>query len=180
MRILRDQTAAVMIDIQERLYPVMHNKEALLDRLVMLVKGLKLMNIPVVAAQQYTKGLGETVEPLKSLFSDFKIVEKICFSCCDEPKLMDEITALGKKFIIIAGIEAHVCVLQTVSDLLEKGYTPVVIADCISSRNPYDKEIAIERMRSEGAVITTSESVLFELCRTSGAEEFRSLSKLVK
>jgi isochorismate hydrolase len=71
-------------------------------------------------------------------------------------------------------------VLQTVSDLLEKGYTPVVIADCISSRNPYDKEIAIERMRSEGAVITTSESVLFELCRTSGAEEFRSLSKLVK
>jgi len=120
MRILRDQTAAVMIDIQERLYPVMHNKEALLDRLVMLVKGLKLMNIPVVAAQQYTKGLGETVEPLKSLFSDFKIVEKICFSCCDEPKLMDEITALGKKFIIIAGIEAHVCVLQTVSDLLQR------------------------------------------------------------
>lgn len=180
MRILRDQTAAVMIDIQEKLYPVMYNKEALLDRLVILVKGLKLLKIPVVAAQQYTKGLGETIEPLRSLFSDFTIVEKTCFSCCDEPVLMDEITALDKKSIIVAGIESHVCVLQTVTDLLEKGYTPVVIADCISSRNPYDKEIAVERMRSEGAVITTCESILFELCRTSGAEEFRSISKLVK
>lgn len=126
------------------------------------------------------KGLGPTVEPIAASFGDIKRIEKVSFSCCDEPRLMEGIAVISKENIIIAGIESHVCVLQTVIDLIRNGYHPVVVEDCISSRKENDKRIAIERMRKEGAVITTCESVLFEILRYSGTEQFKAISKLVK
>jgi len=139
-----------------------------------------VLEVPLVVTEQYPKGLGTTVAEIASLIAEDPLVEKITFSCCDEPALLQTVPIQNRKTIIICGIEAHVCVLQTVIDFLAAGYSAVVVEDCISSRNPNDKQIAIERMRAEGAVITTCESILFELLRIAGTEEFKSISRLVK
>ncbi|QXM06591.1 hydrolase [Crassaminicella indica] len=179
MRILKENTTAVIIDIQERLLPHMNSKE-LLKNLTILIEGLKALDIPIIVSEQYTKGLGPTVSKIKGMLEDSENIEKISFSCCDEPKLQEKIDNLNKEWIIIAGIESHICVLQTVIDLIDNGYTPVVIEDCISSRKENDKKIAIERMKKEGAIISTYESILFELCRYAGNDTFKTISKLVK
>ena len=180
MRIKRENTSALLIDIQEKLFPHMDQKDELLRKCTILVKGLKELGIPLVISEQYPKGLGSTVEELSALVKQDPLIEKIAFSCCDEPALMQTAAMQDNRTIIIFGIEAHVCVLQTVIDLHEAGYTAVVVEDCISSRNPRDKWTAVERMRSEGAVITSCESILFELARVAGTEEFKAISRLVK
>jgi len=180
MRILREQSAGLVIDIQEKLFPFISGHEILALNSVMLIKGIQVLRIPVLITEQYTKGLGPTILPLRELFGDKVPMEKLAFSCCDDHSILDELTALNKKFIIITGIEAHVCVLQTATDLLERGFIPVIAEDCVSSRRLNDKNMAINRMRRMGAVITTYESVLFELLRYSGTEEFKAISRLVK
>lgn len=180
MRILREQTAGLIIDIQERLFPLIHEHENIARNSGILIRGLQALNVPVIVTQQYTKGLGPTISPLMELFSQPSPIEKMAFSCCDEDSFMTGLSALNKRFVIISGIETHVCVLQTTIDLLEKNYVPVVIEDCVSSRRLNDKQIAISRMRKEGALISTYESVLFELLRWSGTDDFRAISKLVK
>lgn len=180
MRILQDQTAGLVIDIQERLFPFIHEHEIIARNTGILVRGLQVMNIPVILTEQYTKGLGPTIEPLRELFQPARPLEKMAFSCCDDLPFSEVLLKLNKKFIVIAGIESHVCVLQTTLDLLEENFVPVVAEDCVSSRRPNDKKMAMMRMRREGAIITTYESVLFELLRYSGTDEFRAISKLVK
>ena len=145
-----------------------------------LIEGLKALEIPVLVTQQYTKGLGKTVSGIAEVLPGRQRIEKIAFSCCDEPEFMNKLNSLDKEFIIVAGIETHVCVLQTTLDLLEKGFIPVVVRDCVSSRKKKDYRAAIERMRKEGVVITTYESILFELLRFAGTDEFRQISRLVK
>jgi len=180
MRILRDKTAGLIIDIQERLFPHIYGNEILALNSGILIKGLQELRIPIVVTEQYTKGLGPTIVPLQQLFPDVQPLEKLAFSCCDDTSFMKHLDALNKKFIVIAGIESHVCVLQTCIDLLEKNYIPVIVEDCVSSRRINDKNMAISRMRKMGAIITTYESVLFELLRYSGTDEFKAISKLVK
>ncbi|MBN2613335.1 MAG: isochorismatase family protein [Bacteroidales bacterium] len=133
-----------------------------------------------MVTQQYTKGLGETVSELGQHLGDMRKIEKLSFSCCGEPVFLQQLESTGKKTVIVAGIETHVCVLQTVLDLLELGYQPVIVEDCTSSRKFNDKKIALERMRDEGTIITTFESLLFELCKVAGNEKFKAISKLVK
>jgi len=158
----------------------MDHKEALLKKCITLIGGLKVLEVPLLITEQYPKGLGATVEEISALVPQEPFVEKIAFSCCDEPAVLQNPVMLNRKTIIICGIEAHVCVLQTVVDLLAAGYTPVVVEDCISSRSREDKQVAVERMRAEGAMITTCESILFELARVAGTEEFKAISRLVK
>ena len=180
MRIPRDNTTALIIDIQERLFPHMHDSEKVTANTEILIRGLQALSVPVYVTQQYSKGLGPTISSLERLFEPFSHIEKTAFSCCDEPEVIKIIEGGGQKFIILAGIESHVCILQTAIDLLERNYVPVVIGDCTSSRSPDDKKVALHRMRKEGAIISTCESILFELCRYSGTEEFKTISKLVK
>lgn len=180
MRILKENTIGLFIDIQEKLFPHMHEKEQLETNLIKLALGFKILDIPFLYTEQYSKGLGFTVSPLKTALGEFAAIEKMTFSCCDEPNYINILKTSGKKIVILGGIEAHVCVLQTAIDLLHLGYQPVVIEDCVSSRKLSDKQIAIERMRQEGALITSLESVLFELTRFSGTDTFKSISKLVK
>jgi hypothetical protein len=179
-RIQRDQTAGLVIDIQEKLFPFISGHDQLALNSGILIRGLQALKIPILITEQYTKGLGYTIQPLRELFDTGGPLEKLAFSCCDDPTIMDHLDALNKKYIIITGIEAHVCVLQTATDLLEKGFIPVIAEDCVSSRRPNDKNMAVNRMRRMGAVITTYESVLFELLRYSGTEEFKAISRLVK
>lgn len=180
MRIKSSECTGLVIDIQDRLFPVMHNRDELLSRVQILLEGLKILEIPILLTEQYPKGLGATLDVLAIALDQSEAIEKLCFSCCGEPNFISSLENQGKPMVIICGIEAHVCVLQTVIDLVEIGYKPVVVADCISSRNPDDMAVALKRMRHEGALITTSESLLFELTVTAGTTQFKSISRLVK
>jgi len=180
MRITKENTAALIVDIQERLVPAMFEKETLIKNCTILIEGLCALNIPMVVTQQYTKGLGETADEIKAVIPDFAFIEKRDFSCCDEQVVMENLENLGAKNIIICGIEAHVCVLQTAVDLKSAGYNPIVVIDCVSSRVTQSIEVAKERFRFEGILMTSYESLLFELTRSSAAPEFRAISKLVK
>jgi len=180
MRISKEHTAGLIIDIQEKLTPHIYKHELISSNITLLIRGLRVLDIPLILTQQYTRGLGETITSISEAIGNIIPVEKISFSCCDEPVFMKKINQLGKKNIIIAGTEAHVCVLQTVLDLIDNAYLPVVIEDCISSRKKRDKKIAVERMRQMGAVITTYESILFELTRFAGTDVFKQISRIIK
>lgn len=180
MRILKEETAGLIIDIQERLFPAMWEREKLLKNCQVLLKGLSILEVPLMVTQQYTRGLGETLEEIKQSVPDFQFLEKRAFSCCDEPSVTEKLKALQVKNIILLGIESHVCVLQTAIDLKEAGLNPVVVMDCVSSRMPDSIQWAAERFRFEHIMMSTYESVLFELTRSSGAPEFKAISNLVK
>ncbi|HKJ80334.1 MAG TPA: isochorismatase family protein [Prolixibacteraceae bacterium] len=180
MRIKKENTVGLIIDIQEKLFPVMWEKEKLLKNCTTLIKGLEELSCPLVVTQQYTKGLGDTVGGIKEAVSAFKYIEKSAFSCCDEPTVINQLKELGAKNVIICGIESHVCVLQTAIDLKQAGFNPVVVMDCVSSRAQTSIELAKERFRFENIMMASYESILFELTRTSGTPEFRAISKLVK
>ena len=176
MRILREETAALVVDYQEKLVPVMEHYERLTNQSQILLQGLNVLQIPMVITQQYTKGLGTTVREITAAVGFENHVEKISFSAYEQVKELIE----GKKYIIVCGIESHICVLQTVIDLAAAGYIPVVVEDCISSRKENDKKIALERMIKEGAIITTTESILFELLREAGTETSKKIQRLIK
>jgi len=180
MRILKEKAVLVVIDFQERIFPAVHDHEKLVKNVPLLIEGIKALGIPVIVTEQYVKGLGSTIPDIAARIEGIDRIEKASFSCCDEPQFMMELASSGKDYVIIAGIESHVCVLQTVIDLQQNGFHPVVVEDCISSRKPNDKLVAIERMRKEKVIITTYEAILFELLRYSGGETFKAISKLVK
>ena len=180
MRILKENTAAFVIDIQERLFPVMYEKENLLKNCEILVAGLVELSVPLIVTQQYTKGLGETLSEIKSHIPDFSYIEKRNFSCCDELSAVEKLKETGAENVIICGIESHICVLQTAVDLKEAGLNPVIVMDCVSSLTKESIAAAKERLRYEGIMMTSSESVLFELTRSSSAPEFKAISKLIK
>ena len=176
MRIERDNTVALVIDYQEKLVPVMDEKERLIQNSSILLAGLKYLGVPMIVTQQYTKGLGITVQEIREAMESDDYIDKISFTAFDSVK--EQIR--DKKFVIVCGIEAHICVLQTVIDLVEAGFVPVVVEDCLSSRKPNDKEVAIRRMLQEGAIVTTYESLLFELLKIAGTEESKRIQRLIK
>ena len=179
MRILLENTSCLVIDYQEKIVPAMAEKEVLLENSTKLLKGLSILGVPMVITSQYTKGLGMNLPEIFEGAGTQEYFDKISFSAFDVPEVKGKLQERGKT-VIVCGIEAHVCVLQTVIDLLEDGYQPVLVTDCISSRDKQNVEIAIERAKQEGALLTTSESVLFELLRSAGHEKFKEISKLVK
>ena len=134
----------------------------------------------MLVTQQYTKGLGETIAEIKSVINDFRYIEKKDFSCFGEPAVAEKLALSGVKNVIICGIESHVCVLQTAIDLKEAGYVPVVVMDCVSSRSFDSMDLASERFRYEGILMTSLESILFELTGSASSPEFKEISKLVK
>lgn len=176
MRIELEHTAAVAIDYQEKLIPVMYEKERLMEHSKILLAGLQTLGIPITVTQQYTKGLGMTDASLRKVIGTEEYKEKITFSALDV--IREEIQ--GKKYILLCGIEAHICVLQTLIDLKAEGYIPVLVEDCISSRTAHNKEMAIERAKQEGAIITTYEAILFELLKIAGTETSKKIQRLVK
>jgi isochorismate hydrolase len=180
MRITQDNAIAMIIDVQERLFPHIFDQEKLMDHLIRLITGLKVLHIPILLTEQYSKGLGSTIPAIKQLLSGTDPLEKKSFSCCDEAGILSRINQMNREFIILAGIEAHVCVMQTAMDLTSHGFRPVLVENCVSSRKEEDKITAIRRMSMEGIIPATCESILFELCRISGTDQFREISRIVK
>lgn len=176
----REDTAFVAIDFQEKLMPAMSGMEELEDKSVRLIKGMKALGIPTIVTQQYTKGLGGTIPSIAEALGDFEHVEKNTFGCMANEEFASKIKELGRKDIVVCGIEAHICVQQTVLQLMEEGYNVYLPADCVSSRSENDKLWSITRMGEAGAVITTYEAVLYEILRDSKAEGFKEISAIVK
>lgn len=181
MRILAEDTMALVIDFQERLVPVIKGNEELLHNTEILIKGLRTLNIPMIVTQQYTKGIGMTLPSITEAIGEtFSYHDKITFSCADDENIMEQIEKAGKKNIIVCGIEAHICVLQSIIDLIDKGYNVILVENCIGSRRENDRIVAVQRTLAEGAMITTYESILFELTRKAKSEVFKEISRLIK
>lgn len=182
MRIRVEDTMALIIDIQEKLVPVIYNSDELIANTVKLIKGLNELHVPILITQQYTKGLGMTVPEIFNAYEEgFSFYyDKLSFSCAQDETIMREIRGYSKKNIIICGVEAHICVLQTVIDLIWQGYNVILVEDCIGSRREYDKQTAIKRANIEGAIPATYESLLFELTQLAGTDTFKKISAIIK
>jgi nicotinamidase-related amidase len=180
MRINRENTIGLVIDMQENLMPTIIENGEIVRNSLKLLSGLKIFKIPIVVTQQNTKSLGATIPEINKMIGNFSYIEKMTFSCYREPAFIRVLNRIGKRNVIMLGVEAHVCILQTALDLLYNNFNPVIVEDCIGSSNENDKKVAVWRMRDVGSVISTSESMLYELCREAGTDEFKELLKLVK
>ena len=180
MRIKAEEALFCLVDVQEKLFPHVTNKEEIEKNLITLVKGLKVLSVPFIVNEQYKKGIGETIPSLKELVEGYPHFEKTTFSCCQNEATMDAINATNKKVVIVAGIETHVCVLQTCIDLLEGGFEVVLVTDCCTSRKQNDTDVAIARLTQAGVIPTTYESLLFELTLNAKNPCFKEISSLVK
>ncbi len=178
--IFDDNSLAIIVDIQEKLMPSIYEHGKLTKNVEILIQGLKLFDIPFLACEQYPKGLGTTIDEVKSKLTTQNFIQKTKFSCFANETSKQQIVSLGKKNVIVFGIEAHICVLQTCLDLLENGFCVFVVVDCCGSRKNLDKNIAMQRLSQAGAILTSYESLLFEICKSSKHEKFKELSKLIK
>lgn len=178
--LVKNKTAVLLIDVQERIIKAMHENERVVENCQKLIKGSIELNIPVYVTEQYPKGLGSTIPEVKGLIPAFKPIEKLSFSCMGAGDLFKNLKLANIQQVVVCGIEAHVCVQQTVFDLLANEFQVYLAADACSSRREFDFKIALDRMTANGIEVTTTESILFELLDVCGTPEFKAISKIVK
>jgi nicotinamidase-related amidase len=174
----RIDTALAVIDVQQKLISLIPRHERIIWNIRRLIDGAKLLGLPTLATEQYPRGLGGTVPELAERLS--RIADKVAFSSCGCAGFCDQLVAADTPKVLLAGIEAHVCVQQTALDLLASGYRVYLAADAIGSRFEEDCRIALRRMELAGVTLTTTEAALFEWCRESSAPEFKQISALVR
>jgi len=170
----------VVVDVQGKLAQSMFDKERLFDNIQILIKAAKILGIPLIWCQQCPQALGPTVPQIAELLTESEPIDKSSFSCCGDDNFNDKLRALGRQQVLLCGIEAHVCIYQTTIDLLRKDYVVDVIADAISSRTLENKQLAIQRMVSEGAHISSTEMAIFELLKTAEHAKFKQIAELIK
>jgi len=175
-----ENSVLIVIDVQGNLAQSVHNKERLFKNIRALIKAAQILQIPILLTEQAPDKIGKTIPEIKELLEDVEAICKECFSCGALPEFMDKLKALQRKEIIIAGIESHVCVLQTVNDLIESGYTVQVVLDAISSREQINSDVAIERMKALGATPSTMEMMVTELIKGPKHAHFKEILSLMK
>jgi nicotinamidase-related amidase len=175
-----ENACLVIVDVQERLWPVISDKERVAEKCATLLQGAALLRVPAIVTEQYPKGLGPTIPTVAEHLGDAAVIEKTAFSCWGEEAFRTKLQETGRREIILAGMETHVCVLQTVLDLLAAGRSVHLVADAVGSRNLRDYEVALRRMEQAGALPATTEMVLFQLLRDARAPEFKAVQKLIK
>jgi nicotinamidase-related amidase len=175
-----NNTFLVVVDVQGKLAHSMHNRESLFKNLKMAVEGAKILELPILLTEQYPEGMGPTIPEISSVLEGVMPIAKTSFSCCGSEAFMAALDQIGRYQILLAGIEAHVCVQQTTLDLLENDYEVQVLADAVSSRDPENRDIAFKRMRHAGAAITSTEAALFEILRNADEPVFKRILNLVK
>ncbi|MGY8869366.1 MAG: hydrolase [Pseudomonadales bacterium] len=171
------KSCLLVVDIQEKLAPAIHEKEILIQNSKWLIEIANILNITIMTSEQYPQGIGHTIDELREILPKDQYMEKTHFSCMAEPSCHKIIHDSNLEQIIVIGTESHVCVMQTAVELKQQGLEVYVVADCVSSRNPNDKLYALERMRGCGIHIVTREMVAFEWMQKSGTETFRRISK---
>jgi nicotinamidase-related amidase len=180
LRIRRAQAGLVIVDVQERFAPVIHEWPRLIQNTLRLIRGARILKLPVVCTEQYRKGLGPTAPEIAAELPGLEPVEKMAFDSCATPAFLETLRARGIADVILCGIEAHVCVCQTALGLLEAGLRPFVVADAVSARTPENLHWGLERVRAAGGVLVSTEMILLELLGRAGNDEFRQLLALIK
>ena len=182
IRVLPQQSQVLVVDIQEKLAPHLHNEQVMVGRAAQVLEAAKLFSIPFTVAEQYPKGLGKTVEAIAAYIRE-PVFEKTTFSCFGSKALcarVEELANAQRNTLIVIGCEAHVCVLQSVIDALDLGYNVVVVDDAVGSRYPRDKELAQARLGHAGAQYLSTEMLLFEWTQGKQNEHFKAISSLIK
>jgi nicotinamidase-related amidase len=179
-RLTRQSLTLAVVDIQQRLLPAMHEANRVVENTRRLISGANLLNVPILVTEQYTKGLGSTVPEIAGEIPDFRPVEKMTFSAAGAAPFMKALRVKDIRNVLLCGIEAHVCVLQTCFDLLDEGVNVFVAHDATSSRTAENWRLASQRMAQAGAVVVSAEMALFELLRSADAPEFKRMLEIVK
>ncbi|MCX5800149.1 MAG: hydrolase [Candidatus Eisenbacteria bacterium] len=175
-----ETTVLVIIDVQGKLAHLMHRKEELFENLQKIIKGARILGIPILWLEQNPEGLGPTIPELAALLDDVGPISKFSFSCCGDDRFVTALNSLNRKQVLLAGIETHICVYQTATDLVASGYEVQIVSDAVSSRTKENRKIGLERIKEIGAGLTGTETALFELLRTAKAEKFKEIAKIVK
>lgn len=176
----REYTILIIVDVQGKLAHLMHQKEALFENLQRIIKGAQVLGIPILWVEQNPEGLGPTIPEVAHLLPDVQPIRKLSFSCCGSDRFVEALEATKRAQVLLAGIEAHVCVYQTAVDLLGLGYDVQIVADAVSSRTAQNRQIGLVRASGAGATLTTVEMALFELLKVAKGPEFREILKIVK
>jgi nicotinamidase-related amidase len=171
-------TGLLVIDVQEKLIPLIPNAATMIRNVSFLVGAAKILDLPIQATEQYPKGLGGTVKTLADKLPARP--EKTAFSCCAIPSVIEDFRGAARPKLLLAGIETHVCVQQTALDLLALDFRVYIAADAVSSRSVFDHDLALRRMERAGAIITSSESAVFEWVGGAGTPRFKEISRLVQ
>jgi nicotinamidase-related amidase len=171
-------TGLLVIDVQEKLVPRIPARDALIRNIAFLIDGARLLHMPVQATEQYPRGLGPTVPDLAQRLPDRP--DKVAFSCCAIPGVVEGFRTQARPKVVLAGIETHVCVQQTALDLLAQDFHVYIPVDAVASRSPVDHEVALRRLEKAGAILTTTETCVFEWVGGAGHPAFKEVSRLVQ
>ena len=175
-----DNCTVMVVDIQEAFVPHIRRLDKVIERTLMMIRAAQLLDVPIIVTEQYPKGLGRTVKPVREALGEIEYHEKLSFSCCQEPTVRTALAAAKREQLILVGIEAHVCIAQTALDAVAMGLQPYVAADAVSSRRQIDCRTALTRLGRLGVIITTTEAAIMEMTVSSRNPAFKQISKIVK
>jgi nicotinamidase-related amidase len=176
----KEDTVLLIVDIQEKLAAVMTEKDKVVRNNLHLIELAKMINMPVMVTEQYPKGLGPTVADIRNALPFYRPVEKMTFDCCGQPPFLEELKEHNKRNVLLTGMETHICVLQTCIGLLKGGLNVHIVQDAVCSRTRENWKTGMEFMREAGAVVTGTETALFQLLKVAGTEEFKKISQRIK
>lgn len=176
----KGNTAFVLVDVQGKLSEMVHDSEAVLENLERLVQGLRILDVPIIWLEQYPEGLGGTNERIAKHLTALEPIGKMTFNACNNEEFMQAVEATGCQQLLVAGIEAHICAYQTAMGLKMAGYDVQIVADASSSRTEANREIGLEKLKSNGISSTSVEMALYELMVSAEGEQFKKLLKIVK
>ena len=179
-RLLPDKCLLMVVDIQDAFTDHIHQLDRVIERSKTMIQAAQLLELPIIATEQYPKGLGPTVEPLRDVLANTKRYDKTTFSCCQDPAIKNVLIDSKRPQVLLIGIEAHICLAQTAHDLLEMDLQPYIAIDAVSSRRPHDCEIALQRLHQAGAVLTSTEAAIMEMTVSSKHPAFKAISQLIK
>lgn len=180
MLLNKDDTVLLIIDIQVKLWNAMYNREEVEKNTPILVELAKKAGIPILVTEQYKKGMGPTIKAVAEKLEGVEGIEKLCFNCLDLEEFRDKLASLKRKTLLIAGIEAHICILQTALAALNLDFDVHIVADATGSRTEKNHSIGLERMRDGGCTITSAEAAVFEVIKEAGSPLFKEMLKLIK
>lgn len=173
-------TGLLVVDVQEELMPVMMRRQSVIDNIGKLIHLARLYKLPVILTEQYSKWLGPTLSEITNSLPAYEPVKKMHFNCCDEVAFNQRLESAGLKNIILAGVEAHICIFQTCVSILERGYTVHVPQDAVDSRTDDNLRVGLELMNKAGALITSTETVIYQILKKAGTNEFKKMLKLIR
>lgn len=177
----RSQALLVVVDVQEKMMNAIHDADRVIDNICRLIRGCRVMGVPILVTEHYSKGLMATVAKVQeALEDDYKPLEKITFSAAKDLDFMRAFEASGRQHILVCGVETHICVYQTARDLHNLGWTVEVVADAVSSRTEQNTRIALERMEHHSLDFTSMEMILFDMMESADIPEFKTIAGIVK